>query len=258
MDRQLLNYLPPVLRVVQEFQTINGANEPEISRAWDALGRVLANQFLEDADEDGVTIWEKELRLYPKDTDTLEARKVRIHAKWNLELPYTLPWLRRWLSSISEGLPFETFTQDYILHILTEWDRDGQVDSIKNILEHTVPANMVINSINSIKCNTESSLYVATGLALCDCIFISDSGNMDITISMPTTLAAGLVACEGVGLSDSGKTDIAVAIPATLATGLVTCEGVGLSDAGSTTLSINNPVVNPAGIVTAELINISD
>ena len=230
MDRQLLNYLPPVLRVVQEFQTINGANEPEISRAWDALGRVLANQFLEDADEDGVAVWERELRLFPKDTDTLEARKARIKAKWNLELPYTLPWLRRWLSSISEGLPFETFTQDYILHILTEWDRDGQVDSIKNILEHTVPANMVINSINSIKCNTESSLYAATGLALCDCIFISDSGNMDITISMPTTLAAGLVACEG----------------------------VGLSDAGSTTLSINNPVVNPAGIVTAELINISD
>lgn len=230
MDRRLLNYLPPVLREVLEFQTINRANEPEISLAWDALTRVLANQFLEDADEDGVAIWEKELRLYPKDTDTLEARKVRIHAKWNLELPYTLPWLRRWLSSISEGLPFETFTQDYILHILTEWDRDGQVDSIKNILEHTVPTNMVINSRNAIKCNTESSLYAATGLALCDCIFISDSGNTDITIAMPTTLAAGLVACEG----------------------------VELSDAGNTTLPINNPMVNPAGIVTAELINISD
>lgn len=230
MDRRLLNYLPPVLREVLEFQTINRANEPEISLAWDALGRVLANQFLEDADEDGVAIWEKELGIHPKDTDTLEARKVRIKSMWNLELPYTLPWLRRWLSSVSEGLPFETFTQDYILHVLTEWDRDGQVDSIKNILEHTVPANMVINSRNSIKCNTESPLYTATGLALCDCVFISDSGDMDIAVSMPTTLAAGLVACDG----------------------------VELSDAGNTTLSISNPMVNPAGIVTAELINISD
>ena len=84
-----MNYLPPVLREVLEFQTINRANEPEISLAWDALTRVLANQFLEDADENGVAIWEKELRLYPKDTDTLEARKARIKAKWNLELPYT-------------------------------------------------------------------------------------------------------------------------------------------------------------------------
>lgn len=230
MDRQLLNYLPPVLRVVQEFQTINGANEPEISLAWDALSRVLANQFLEDADEYGVAIWEKELGIRPKDTDTLEARKVRIKSMWNLELPYTLPWLRRWLSSVSEGMPFEAYTKDYTLHILTEWDRDGQVDSIKNILEHTVPANMVINSRNSIKCNTENPLYAATGLALCDCVFISDSGDMDIAISMPTTLAAGLVACDE----------------------------VELSDAGNTTMSINNPMVNPAGIVTAELINISD
>ena len=231
MDRQLLNYLPPVLRVVQEFQTINGANEPEISLAWDALSRVLANQFLEDADEYGVAIWEKELGIRPKGTDTLEARKVRIKSMWNLELPYTIIWLRQWLAAVAECLPYEAKVRDgYTLDILTQWDKDGQVESIKNILEHTVPANMVINSINSIRCNTESSLYVATGLALCDCIFISDSGNMDITISMPTTLAAGLVACEG----------------------------VELSDAGNTTLSISNTMVNPAGIVTAELINISD
>lgn len=230
MDRHLLNYLPPVLREVLEFQVINGANEPEISLAWDAITRVLANQFLEDADEDGVAVWEQELGIRPKDTDTLEARKVRIKSMWNLELPYTLPWLRRWLSSVSEGMPFEAYTKDYTLHILTEWDRDGQVDSIKNILEHTVPANMVINSRNSIKCNTENPLYAATGLALCDCVFISDSGDMDIAISMPTTLAAGLVACDE----------------------------VELSDAGNTTMSINNPMVNPAGIVTAELINISD
>ena len=84
MDRHLLNYLPPVLREVLEFQTINRANEPEISLAWDAITRVLANQFLEDADEDGVAVWEQELRIRPKGTDTLEARKVRIKSMWNL------------------------------------------------------------------------------------------------------------------------------------------------------------------------------
>ena len=121
MDRQLLNYLPPVLRVVQEFQTINGANEPEISRAWDALGRVLANQFLEDADEDGVTIWEKELRLYPKDTDTLEARKARIHAKWNLELPYVIRWLRNWLTGVCGPDGHAVSLQNYTLDIQLDY-----------------------------------------------------------------------------------------------------------------------------------------
>ena len=78
MDRRLLDYLPPVLREVLEFQAINEANEPEISLAWDALALVLANQFLDTADSSGVSVWEKELRIFPKDTDTLEVRKARI------------------------------------------------------------------------------------------------------------------------------------------------------------------------------------
>lgn len=91
MDRRLLDYLPPVLREVLEFQTINAANEPEIEVAWDAAALLLANQFLETADENGVAVWERELKIYPKDTDTLEVRKARIKAMWNLELPYTVP-----------------------------------------------------------------------------------------------------------------------------------------------------------------------
>ena len=68
MDRKLLDYLPPVLREVDDFQVINEANEPEISLAWDCLGRVMANQFLEDADDVGVSVWEQELCIRPKGT----------------------------------------------------------------------------------------------------------------------------------------------------------------------------------------------
>ena len=80
MDRRLINYLPPVLREVLEFQAINNANEPEISIAWDALALLLANQFLDTATEAGVKVWERELRIFPKDTDTLAGRKARIKA----------------------------------------------------------------------------------------------------------------------------------------------------------------------------------
>lgn len=100
MDRRLLSYLPPVLRDVLEFQTINAANEPEIAVAWDALTLVLANQFLTTADEHGVTVWEQELKIYPKDTDSLDVRKARIKALWNMELPYSVPWLRGWLAGV--------------------------------------------------------------------------------------------------------------------------------------------------------------
>lgn len=175
MDRQLLNYLPPVLREVLEFQAINMANEPEISAAWDALNRLMANQFLDTADSAGVSIWERELGIRPKGTDTLEARKVRIKSMWNLELPYTITWLRQWLAAVSEGLPYEASIKDgYTLDILTWWDRAGQVDSIKNILERTTPANIVINSKNTIDCSVRGPHNVATAVGLCECIYLSD------------------------------------------------------------------------------------
>lgn len=68
-----------------------------------------------------MAIWEKELRLYPKDTDTLEARKARIKAKWNLELPYTLPWLRNWLAGLCGPDGHAVSLKDYTLDIQLDY-----------------------------------------------------------------------------------------------------------------------------------------
>lgn len=204
MDRHLINYLPPVLREVLEFQAINEANEPEIAAAWDALDRLMANQFLETADNAGVTIWERELGIHPKDTDTLDARKVRIKSMWNLELPYTITWLRQWLSAVADGLPCEASIRDgYTLDIQTQWDKDGQVESIKNLLEQgIIPANLLVHSQNSIHCNVDSSHHVATGLVLCDCLCISDCGSQSISLEMPMVPAAGLVIADHIEITD--------------------------------------------------------
>ena len=112
-----MNYLPAVLRVVLELQSITVANEPEITLAWDAITRVLAKEFLEAADEDGVVVWEQQRRSFPKDTDTLEARKARIHAKWNLELPYVIRWLRNWLTGVCGPDGHAVSLRDYTLDI---------------------------------------------------------------------------------------------------------------------------------------------
>ena len=148
MDRKLLDYLPPVLREVLDFQAINGANEPEIAIAWDALTLVLANQFLETADVRGVSIWEKELGLLPKNTDSLVERKTRIKAKWNMVLPYSLTWLRNWLTSICGPDGHEETVKDYTLFVSLYYDplRDvnGQTTEILDILRATVPVNIQI------------------------------------------------------------------------------------------------------------------
>ena len=146
MDRRLINYLPPVLREVFEFQAINNANEPEISISWDALALLLANQFLDTATEAGVKVWERELRIFPKDTDTLAGRKARIKAMWNLELPYTLPWLKNWLTSICGPTGHEEIVADYTINIQLDYtvlpDADALAAEILDMLLMVRPANM--------------------------------------------------------------------------------------------------------------------
>ena len=146
MDRKLINYLPPVLRDVLELKAINGANEPEISLAWDALALVMANQFLDTADENGVAVWERELKIHPKDTDTLEVRKTRIKAMWNLELPYSLPWLKKWLTSLCGPTGHEETVADYTINIQLDYntlpDADSLAAEIMEMLLTVRPQNM--------------------------------------------------------------------------------------------------------------------
>lgn len=127
MDRKLLDYLPPVLREVMDFKAINGANEPEIALAWDAVAMVLANQFLETADARGVSVWEKELKIFPKDTDTLELRKARVKARWNLKLPYTMPWLKSWMTGLFGADRHEEWVEDYALNIRLKQDLSAEM-----------------------------------------------------------------------------------------------------------------------------------
>ena len=166
MDRKLLDYLPPVLRGVVEMQAINEANEPEIAIAWDALALVLANQFLETADACGVNVWEKELKIRPKDTDTLLARKARIKALWTAKLPYTIAWLKNWLDGICGPAGHTESVTDYTLNVSLDYSALVRADIIpaellKMLLEY-IPANLILLAGLSIKqepfLNTPGSL----------------------------------------------------------------------------------------------------
>lgn len=146
MDRKLIDYLPPVLQEVADFQAVNEANEPEISAAWDGLDLVMANQFLDDADVRGVTKWERELKLHPKATDTMEVRKARIKAMWNRELPYTVPWLKKWLTGLCGPAGHEVTITDYSIHIQLDYtvlpDADRIAAEIMDLLLPVRPSNM--------------------------------------------------------------------------------------------------------------------
>lgn len=146
MDRKLLDYLPPVLRDILEFQTINAANEPEIRLAWEALEQVLADQFLETAGPRGLAVWEKELKLLTKDTDSLKDRRLRIKAMWMMKRPYTLPWLRDWMDGLCGRGSHTESTKDYTLNLTLDGRNQkhlpAKLSEIQTMLTRACPANM--------------------------------------------------------------------------------------------------------------------
>lgn len=163
MDRRLLHYLPPVLRDVLEFQVINSACQPEIAMAWEALEQVLANQFLEDADESGVAVWETELSLRPKDTDTLDIRKARIRALWNLELPYTEPWLRSWLDQVCGAGAYTLRLRDYTISLELDFlGGAGLLEEAAEKLRQVCPANMALHFEQALQ-SSPASVRAAAG-----------------------------------------------------------------------------------------------
>ena len=164
MDRQLVDYLPPVLREIKEFKAINGAVQPEIENAWADLGRIMNNQFLSTADENGVARWEKELHIIPKGTDTLEARKARIKAIWNRELPYTLPWLKNWLTGLCGSAGHSESVNGYIIDVELDYNALPQANElareILEMLKNASPQNMLIR----ISAALQAQSYIAHGV----------------------------------------------------------------------------------------------
>lgn len=147
-ERRLLDYLPPVVGQVLDFQQINAATEPEIRLAWQALGRVLGNQFLAEADAAGLSVWERELGLYPKAGDSLAVRRARIKAAWLRKPPYTLRWLREWLDGVCGVGNYGVSVQDYMINIVLEYDKLNEssvlLREILELLRPLRPSQMLL------------------------------------------------------------------------------------------------------------------
>ena len=76
----LVSYLPPFIAEYEETNTTLTAENPEFVLVWKAADRTLKNEFIETADEYGISRFEKLLRLCPSQKDTLEERRKRSSA----------------------------------------------------------------------------------------------------------------------------------------------------------------------------------
>lgn len=147
MDRQLLNYLPPILRPVRELRAVCAGQQSALERVWAAAEAALDDQFIEDARESGIARREEILHITPKGTDTLEARRFRVKARMNEQLPFTLPGLRAQLAELCgpDGYSVALAGGGYRLTVRVALTAKGNFDDVDGLLRRVAPANIIVD-----------------------------------------------------------------------------------------------------------------
>ncbi len=148
---QVEQHYPDVVAPAKEFTALADTENPELNLLWQRMRRFFLNTFVEDIDETGARRWESMLKLRPKASDDLAARRRRILAKINAQIPYTHRQLQAMLDA-TYGAGRTRVTIDYGGYAL--W-----LDVLASVLTRTadmrtfcraiVPANMDIGVSNT-------------------------------------------------------------------------------------------------------------
>lgn len=159
----LVSYLPPFLAEFKEIAVSLEAENPEFVLVWNAKEKVLQNEFIETADEYGVSRFEKILNILPAKEDTLESRKARIQARWVSTIPYNLKALTEKLIALCGDSNFR-ITKDYEnyrVELETSLRLFGQVEELERLIDGMLPCNMIVDSQNYILENSKGSFFMA-------------------------------------------------------------------------------------------------
>lgn len=148
MAAQIERYFPDCMQGIAEFEQLAQTENLEFDHAWTALDRMLADCFVESADETGVRFWERLTRIPIAASDPISVRKFRILLKINNQLPYTMRWLENKLESVF-GTGAFTLGRDlaeHTLYIETDMAYAETLASLYADLRRAVPANLILHT----------------------------------------------------------------------------------------------------------------
>lgn len=153
----LVEYLPPFLREYRELKALMNAENPEFDAVYSAAERVLKNEFIETADEYGLSRFENLLGILPSKNDTLESRRARVFSRWFTELPYTMRAFLEKLSGLSEygNIMVSTDFEHYRVSIETDFELYGQTDEIERLVELMFPCNIIADLKNTMRIRSD-------------------------------------------------------------------------------------------------------
>lgn len=166
MDRNLIEYLPEFMREFKEMQYICKAEQIQCSALLNIINQLWENQFIETADEETISRWEKILGIHSLDTDSLEDRKFRLLKSIKLRFPYTNKVLDEYLTEIcgKDNFSIEFFESELVLKVRIALSRKNQKNAVNEWLKKIIPANLLLDF--SVLYNTHEDIKKYTHEAL--------------------------------------------------------------------------------------------
>lgn len=146
MDRNMIDYYPRVLQLVQEVIGMSDGQQEGFDQLWDNLGTAMGDQFLSTATEYGIARWEGILGISPRGGDTLEDRRFRVKARVNEQLPYTMRVLEQKLVTLcgEDGYSITLNHGAYTLTVKVALSAKSNFDDVDDLVRRIAPANLVI------------------------------------------------------------------------------------------------------------------
>lgn len=152
MERNLIEYLPYIVRKYDIFQAITTGEQPEFDIVWNNADIIREEQYIVTAKDIGLHRWERILGILPKDTDTIEYRRDRILSRLNEKLPYTLKQLRKLLEVLCGKDNFALYLNAYTLYVSVSVVAKRRFGDVQSLVERMTPQNIVLDIQQ--QCNT--------------------------------------------------------------------------------------------------------
>lgn len=142
---ELIGYIPDFLKEYLDIQRLMESQQGEIQRLADETERLLNNQFILSADEDGIAVFEKKLGIQQLDDDSLDNRRFRVLSRYNQYIPYSKIMLRKKLSMLCGRDGYDMAIQGDVLRVRVAIKSKRNYEEVKKLLEMITPYSMLIN-----------------------------------------------------------------------------------------------------------------
>jgi hypothetical protein len=252
-------YLPSFMQTYKEPVAALNAEQPEFQIIWKAVDRVLYNRFIATADEYGISRFENMLGIYPSNEDTLESRRSRVQSKWFNMIPYTMKVLLQKLTVLCGDTDFmvtKDFSEGYTLTLVTDLELFGQVEELEHIINTMIPANIVVNSQNSIPCNIKGAVLFGGGICFINQFTITNDFREVFGIEGSATFGGGTVQTDMLNITTDSQETLAVYGTANFGGTVTDTAAVTISQDFNETFRADGDAKAASGVVQVDFIEI--